>query len=257
MRRDLTCEMITDDGIVDQYVAGTLPEEEYESFENHLIECRACQDEVVQAVAVREGLGALGEESPGREPPTAGPTVRSRSRWKAISPKVWLPVAAAAVVAGLVFFGPDRVPEAISELGRVGQPPIYLGVPVRQEEAAAESLFDLAMTHYMADEFSDAAAGLRMALEAGADPIPAQFFLGASFLMLDRPREAAGALGVIIDLGPSPYQAEAHYYRAKALLRLGEVGPALDDLRGAAAVPGEIAGPAQALSDSLEAQMGG
>ncbi|NNM04165.1 MAG: hypothetical protein HKO65_03600, partial [Gemmatimonadetes bacterium] len=223
MRPDLTCERVADKGLVERYVSDTLPEDELEPFEAHLIECRMCQDEVVQAVAVREGLGALGEEGPGRESSTAEPMVQSRSRRKVTSPKVWVPVASAAVVAGLVFFGPDRVPEAISDLGRVGQPPIYLGVPVRQEAAAAESLFDTAMRSYMADEFFDAAVGLRQALDAGADPIPAQFFRGASLLMLDRPQEAAEAFGVIISLGRSPYVAEAHYYRAKSLLRLGDV----------------------------------
>jgi len=253
----MTCEVVAAAAMVERYVAGILPDSELEGFEAHLLLCQRCQEEVVQAVAVREGLREMKREEAERGVAADDPKSPSPSRFSNIPLKVWLPAAAAAVVAGLVFFGPDRVPEAVSELGRVTQPPVYLGVAVRQTPASADSLFDAAMLRYVADEFGDAATGLDEALEAGTDPVPAQFFLGASLLMLDRPRDAVEALAVVIDSGSSPYLAEAHYYRAKALLRLGDVGPALAHLRAAAAIPGEISSPALALADSLEAQMGG
>jgi tetratricopeptide (TPR) repeat protein len=128
---------------------------------------------------------------------------------------------------------------------------------VRQAEASADSLFEDGMLAYLADDFSGAVAGLRSALEAGAEPLPSQFFLGASHLMVDQPREAAGAFSAVIELGTSPYLAEAHFYRAKALLRLGDAATALEHLRVAATSGGEISTSAAALADSVEVQMGG
>ncbi len=257
MTDNMTCEVVAGAAMVERYVAATLPDSELEEFEVHLVTCQVCQDEVVQAVAIRESLRDLKREEAERGVSVHDPKNPSPPRFSSIPLKVWLPVATAAVVAGLVFFGPDRVPEAVSELGRVTQPPVYLGVSVRQEPASADSLFDGAMLLYLTDEFGAAATSLEEALEAGTDPIPAQFFLGASLLMLDHPLDAAEAFGIVIDLGTSPYLAESHYYRAKALLRLGEVGPALSDLRATAAIQGEISALAEALADSLEARMGG
>ena len=243
--------------MVERYVADTLAGDELERFEAHLLSCRGCQDEVLLAVAARGGLQSLGAEVPAPGASTPEPGEPSRSRTRKIPAKFWLPVAAAAAIAGLIFFGPDRVPENLSELGQLGQPPVYLGVSVRQEEASADSLFAAAMLRYVAEDYAGAASGLTGALEAGAGPLPAQFFLGASLLMLDRFREAVEAFGVVADLGQSPYLAEAHYYRAKALLRLGDAESALADLRAAAVLPAEISPSAEALADSLEVQMGG
>ena len=257
MTDKLTCELVTETGMVERYVAETLPDSELEGFEDHLLLCQRCQEEVVQAVAVREALRETTKEGSGREASAGNPEKTRTGFFFGIPPKIWLPVAAAAGVAGLVFFGPDRVPGAIRELGGVSQPPIYLGISVRQDPASADSLFDAAMLRYVVDEFGDAAKGLEEALEAGAPPVPAQFFLGASQLTLDRPREAAEAFGVVIDSGSSPYLAEAHYYRAKAHLRRGEVEAALADLRAASAIQGEISRSAEALADSLEVRLGG
>ena len=257
MKGDLICKDVARAAMVERYVAGTLPESGLEEFEIHLLTCQACQDEVVQAVAIREGLRELEAGSTASASTVGEARAPIRSRFRGVPAKVWIPLTAAAALVGIVVFGPEQVPSAVSELGRVTQPPVYLGVPVRQEPASAESLFDDAMLRYVADDFQGAAAGLEEALEAGADPVPAQFFLGSSLLMLDRPKEATEAFGVVIQAGGSPYLPEAHYYRAKAHLRLGNAGAGLADLRAAAEIPGEMSGPAQALADSLEARLGG
>lgn len=257
MSADLTCENVAETGIVERYVADTLAGDELERFEVHLVSCQRCQDEIMLAVAVREGLQALEAEVPATGASSPEPGEASRSRTNKIPAKIWLPAAAAAAIAGLIFFGPGRVPENLSELGHLEQPPVYLGVSVRQEEASADSLFAAAMLRYVAEDYAGAASGLTGALEAGAGPIPAQFFRGASFLILNRSREAVEAFGVVTSLGESPYLAEAYYYRAKALLRLGEVELALADLQAASTMAAEISPSAEALADSLEVQMGG
>ncbi|MFH1765230.1 MAG: hypothetical protein ABIF09_13660 [Gemmatimonadota bacterium] len=257
MKDDLICDGVAKAARVERYVAGILPESELEGFEIHLLTCQLCQDEVFQAVAIREGLRELEASSSAPDSAVGEAPAPIRFRFGGVPAKVWIPLAAAAALVGIVVFGPEQVPSALSELGQVTQPPVYLGVSVRREPASAESLFAAAMLRYIADDFKGAAGGLEEALEAGADPVPAQFFLGSSLLMLDRPREADEAFGFAIQAGESPYLPEAHYYRAKALLRLGKVGPALADLRAAADFPGEMSRPAQALADSIEARMGG
>jgi hypothetical protein len=258
----LTCETVAENGLAERYVSDTLAGPELEPFEAHLIECERCQSEVLLAVAAREALES-GEEETGEEeePGLPGPSEAregaSVPRRFRVPVKVWVPAAAAAVVAGIFLFRPGPVPQRISELGRIGQAPVYLGIPVRADEAAADSLFDAAMLAYVAEDYSGAARVLGDALEAGADPLPAHFFLGASQLLLERPEEAVQAFGVVIDSGPSPYLAEGHYYRAKAMLQMGEVDPAFADLTAAAQMAGEISPSAEALADSLEAVMGG
>jgi tetratricopeptide (TPR) repeat protein len=116
------------------------------------------------------------------------------------------------------------------------------------------------MADYLAGDFEAAVVGLGAALTAGIEPAPAEFFRGASLLMLDRPEEATGAFDAVVAAGESPYLAEAHFYRAKALLRLGRAADAQNSLEASAAVAGRgsaVAASARALSDSLEALVGG
>lgn len=257
MTDNISCEDFTEAAVVERYVAGTLLDSELEDFEAHLLLCPRCQERIAEAVAIREALKGdreSGSQGGGGSDQREG---NGPTRHFGFPYRVWVPLAAAAVVAALVFFGPDRVPQGVESLGQVRQPPVYLGVPVRQEPASADSLFDAAMLLYVANDYSAAASLLRGAREAGADPVPSNFFLGACFLLLDRPEEAAETFGDVLQAGSSPYLAEAHYYRAKALLRLGEVEMALGDLRAAATSAGEISSAASSLADSLEALMGG
>jgi len=138
-------------------------------------------------------------------------------------------------------------------LGRVTQPPIYLGVPVRQAPARPDSVFDVAMSAYQLGDYAEATAGLEAALAAGVDPAPAQFFLGASLLMLDRDREAAAAFEAVIAVGESPYLAEGRYYLAKVLLRSGDVAGALTQLSATSGGDSEIIALSRSLADSIRA----
>jgi tetratricopeptide (TPR) repeat protein len=164
-----------------------------------------------------------------------------------------LGLAAAAGLAAVLLFSPRRVPAELERLGALIQAPIYLGVPVRAGPSLpADSLFAVAMSDYVTERYDEAAAGLRAALAAGVETVPADFFLGASLLMTAHPAEAVDRFAKVIAAGESPYLAEAHFYRAKALLRLGEVSTAQAALREAARRGGVIGGYAQALSDSVE-----
>ena len=114
-------------------------------------------------------------------------------------------------------------------------------------------MFNAAMVAYSTGDYRGAESGLEAALAAGVDPAPANFFRGASLLMLDRDREAADAFYAVIPAGESPYLAEAHYYLAKALLRMGDADGALAQLASSASGETEVAALSLALADSVAA----
>lgn len=239
MAEELSCAEVADRSLVERYVAGRLPRDEAESFEAHYLTCARCREELRLAYGLREALAE----------PTPAISRRSRRR-------VWIGIgvglAAAAGLAALVLLRPSEPVGQLARLGAVAEPPIYLGVQVRATPTRADSVFEAAMTAYVEQRYDAATEGLRRALAAGVDSAPAEFFLAASYLMLDRSREAAQAFRRVIALGDTPYLPESRYYLAKALLRLGRGREALGELRLVADREDEIGAQARALADSLE-----
>ena len=232
----LDCADVAEQGLVERYLAHRLSAGEREEFEAHFLTCERCQ----QAIALGTGIRS------------AWPQLRPlpARRWVLLGSGLGL--AAAAGLAAILLFSPKRVPAELERLGAVVQAPIYLGIPVRAGPSGpADSLFASAMSNYVAERYEAAAAGLRAALSAGVDSAPAEFFLGASLLMTAHPAEAAESFGKVIAAGETPYLAEAHFYRAKALLRRGQAAEALADLRVAGRLGGVIGGYARALDDSI------
>lgn len=239
----MSCDGIVAEFVIERYVADKLSESETVAFEEHMLLCDRCQRELTLAMAVREALSETDDSAY-----TTRPWAGRRNRIG-----VGMALAAAAAIAALLVLPTDRVSGPIAELGRVTQPPIYLGVPVRQAPARPDSVFGAAMSAYGAGNYSDAVDGLESAIAAGVDLAPAQFFRGASLLMLDDPEGAATAFEVVIASVDSLYAAEAHYYLAKALLRQGKTDRALAELRAVNDAVGEISVQARALADSVEA----
>lgn len=171
-------------------------------------------------------------------------------------PWVWTAAAGgllAASIAGLLLLRGSRGDGQLARLGRVARAPAYAGVPVRaSDETRGDSLFAVAMRAYSVERYGAAAAGLRAALSAGGDSLPAVFFLGSSLLLMNRPAAAAIELKRAIALGESPYLTEAHYYRGKALLRLGKASEALAELVAAAQRGDATAARAATLADSVK-----
>ena len=238
MTPTLNCEAVADRGLVERYLANRLSDAELEGFETHFLTCDRCQQAIMLGATIR----------------TAWPQVRPappRRRWIAWGAGVGL--AAAVVLLAVLSPGPSRPSGRVARLGELVQAPIYLGIPVRAGPAgAADSLFETAMTAYVSERFDQAVPALRVALAAGVDPAPAEFFLGSSLLMTKHAAEAAAEFAKVIALGDTPYLAEAHFYRAKALLRLGRTAEARAELGDATRLGGVIGGYARALADSVE-----
>lgn len=233
----LDCEAVADLALVERYLAKRLTAEELESFEAHFLTCDRCQDAIALGAGIRGAWPRLRSARPRRAGLLLGGS---------------LGLAAAAGLAAVLLRTPGRVPDPLTNLGKVIQSPLYLGIPVRAgPPGTADSLFDAAMLAYVGEHYDQAVVGLRAALAAGVDAAPADFFLATSLLMIGKPAAAAADFAKVIALGDTPYLAEAHFYRAKALLVLGQTAPALDELHQAAELGGVIGPYARALSDSV------
>jgi hypothetical protein len=211
---------------------------EAEAFEDHFVTCAECQSEVRFASAIIGGL----------------PRAKVASRSAKVSHRVWawggggLAIAAGLATLMILRSGPRG---DLVTLGGVREPPAYLGIPVRSADARQDSLFEGGMDAYAQRRYSAAAVALRAALTAGQDSVPAQFFLAASLLLDNRASEAADEFRHVLAYGDTPYRAEARYYLAKALLRLGRANDARAELGRLSPADGVVHDMAKALDDSV------
>ena len=235
------CDRVSANDVVPRFLAGTLSATEREAFESHFLTCERCQQELELGATIRGALQSEPVIAPAR------PATRPNSRWFLAAG-----LAAAAVIAFVMRPAGGRENDGLASLGRVIQAPVYLGVAVRAtDDAAGDQLFELGMRAYAAERFQAAADTLQLAIAAGVSGPPAPFFLGASELMLGRPRAAVQSFARVIAMGDTPYLAESHYYRAKSQLQLGRRTEALGDLVAAEVGNAALASQARALADSI------
>lgn len=230
-----------DASTVASYVEKRLSPAETAAVEAHLAECESCRKEIVQL----DGI------------------LRPRPRSRRVIVATFAAAAAALlliVVPRALRFGGDSREQSLTDsttlriraLGDVAQAPIYLGVSVRAPSEQETRLFVSGMRAYTAARYADAETDLRAARVAGVEGPAATFFLGASHLMLGDASSAADEFARVIAMGQTPYLAEAHYYRAKALLRLDQFSDAVTELeRSVQAGDESIQSIARSLRDSL------
>lgn len=238
MNTSQTCGEVTRRSNAERYAASRMTPAEADAFEDHFVTCAECQSEVRLASAMIAGLQRVAD-------------VRRSAR---PSRRVWLwgggGLALAAGLATLMILRSEPGGDLVA-LGGVREPPVYLGIPVRSVSAQQDSLFEAAMDAYAQRRYSVAAEGLRMALAAGHDSVPTQFFLGASLLLDAKAGEAAEEFQRVLSFGDTPYREEARYYRAKALLRLGRAADARAELARLSPADGVVYDMAKALDDSV------
>ena len=216
MNEVTACSIVDAPRSVEQYVSGRMSKPERDAFEDHFVTCAQCQREIQLVGAVRTALL------------TPSVVADRASTWRRGPSRGWIGagVALAAGIAAITIVRMAPSP-ALTKLGDVVEPPIYLGVAVRGTVGRADSIFDQAMYLYASQRYGDAATGLRAALAAGQDSVPTEFFLGVSELLSGDARRAAATLSHVVAKGDTPYLVEAQLYEAKALLRLGRGQDAL------------------------------
>ena len=227
--------------VIARYLAGTLEPEAVEAFELHMVDCAACQRALRDGAVLRKVL----RTSPARAAIASPSPARRRIRWV-------LPLAAAAGLATIWLAMPREGP--LQRLGRLGPAPALAVLPVRGDADTAASLGRRGMDEYLAGRYRQAAQ-LFSASDSLEPTETVAFYRGVSALFGG---DAAGAIVVlrrVMHSADDPYAAEAHFYSAKAWLRLGRADSALAHLSAIAAGSGAIAAHAAALTDSVKAVM--
>lgn len=236
---DSFCAQFEADDTAARYVSGRLRAVEAEAFERHLIGCADCQREVRLGGVVRAELRT---------------TPRSTTRRTGRRGVAW---ASLGLAAALGLFSLARLGSGweLRALSAVATMPTYDGVAVRASPLSADSLFVEGMRLYASRRYTESRGMLAAARTQGADSIPSSFFIGVMHLAAGDARSALSDLAIVIRRGDSPYVPEAHYYAAKAWLRLGRADSAIVSLeRAEAASPGMSA--ARSLADSIIATRG-
>jgi tetratricopeptide (TPR) repeat protein len=107
------------------------------------------------------------------------------------------------------------------------------------------------MAAYQEGDLTAAIPGLEraVALDEGLDK--AHFYLGACYLLEDQPQEAVDSLSRVAAIEDSPFLQWAHFYRAKAHLRLGDLDAALADLSEVISVGGELQTRAEEVLEQI------
>jgi TolA-binding protein len=241
----------------ERYVSGSMADADQAAFEEHFFACDAC----FRTVQALQDAQATLAASPAAV--QASPTQPSR---RAL-PVTWLALAAMVVLSVIVWRMP-RQPEVTVEapapsagatppaavrpvdpapapapvatpapnedpLTRMAAitPPPYVALTTRSAATADERAFEQAMAHYTSGRYAEAARGLSAVAAREPSLAHVQFFLGISELMDGRTEPARAALQRVVRSGTAPYSDEAHFYLAKAALRLKDVEAARRALR--------------------------
>jgi len=286
------CDNVAADDLAERYVLGQLSPAEQEAYERHYFECDRCFGDLRSLQAIHAALqqhpraarsrkdeprqwlwrgwaiaGAVAAslvvvvllrqfEAPERVVDRGAPPA-------AVSPVTPAPVAmpeeppaesradGAAVPSTAKAGAPSRRAELLAKLARV-QPPRFSPSVLRGMTDEATAAFQQGMKFYVAGDFGAAAPLLRNAARLDPGRPDIAFFLAASELLSGDATAAAGEFNRTIEMGDTPFLEEAHYYLAKAHLKLGDVGEARRELTLVKDLQGSLQGDADAILKQLE-----
>jgi tetratricopeptide (TPR) repeat protein len=243
----MDCSRVRAEDLAERYLLGRLDGPEQEAFEDHLVACADCSDELA-------GLSALQEElASSRDRIVAEAAASSRA-----PRRTWLLAAAAAIAALAAGLGlwvrlePTSPPAStLAELAAF-EPPAYAPARLRDIEDDAARSFDEAMARYSAGDYGSAINGLEQAAALDPDSAQISFYLGASSLLAGRTSDGIRALEHTVELGNSPYLEEALLLLAKAHLRSGGLRRARSELVRVIELDGDLSEQARSIINELD-----
>jgi len=233
---------------LEEYVAGTLPEAEALSFEEHYFACPVC---LAQVEALEAAAGQVRDEpvdlpaAPGRLP------VRSPIRWP-----VFAGALAATIVAAFLGFriwqqgaapaqgssqSQPAMPQRAADLAQMADlalPP-FRATTVRGE--SKKGRFDVGMQAYAAGNCPAAIDALARVPAASERATVAQFYAAACRMKLADYAGAAQGFEAIARAGDSAFQEAAMYYLAQTELARNDAGSARSELEQVVALDGDFA----------------
>jgi tetratricopeptide (TPR) repeat protein len=236
----VNCAEVERGDYIARYLAGRLDEREKQELEEHWFSCDHCYGSVKDVFALRSELAEA------RDPAHQSPQPAARRRgW------IWALAAAAIATIGLLWVSPSRQPShEILQLSAIEAPP-YVPKTLRSGADQAERLFREAMTHYQAASYVDAIPGLAAAAAANPESARACFYLGVCQFLTEQPQAAIDSFTRVVDLGATPYHERSRHYRAKALLRTGDIEAAKVELEQVVLLAGEMEDEARRILDRL------
>ena len=140
--------------------------------------------------------------------------------------------------------------QALIAASAVEAPP-YEPRTLRSLAGEGELAFREAMTAYQEGDLAAAIPGLERAVALDDSLDKAHFYLGACYLLEDKPEEAIARLSHVAEIEDSSYHEWAYFYRAKAHLRLGDLDSALADLSEVISVGGELQTRAEEVLEQI------
>jgi TolA-binding protein len=248
---------------LEQYVEGTLPEEESQKFEDHYFDCPACLGELQ---ALQAAQGAL------RRHPISVEQPKRVLAWPTNWNKMFaFGALAAALLVGLLTFrmmvhGPQQTGNvAVTPATPSQQAPQSPAQPKAAPDAqpgtqiaqladlrlpsyhapelrgpAGNVAFENGMKQYMAGDCAHAVNTLSQVEEHGPDGLAAQFYSGLCRIHTGDLATAADTLRHIADAGDSPYQESAFYYLAQIALAQSNADQARRDLNRVISLRGDL-----------------
>jgi len=213
------------------YELGLLEDDECRGFENHLIDCAECAEELFAMAPAAAAMTA----KPGAFARKAADNLQAESFFARLNrflfsgpARALVPVAAVAVLAMLIFM-PQAPDPKFGNLATT-EAPTFFPIQVR---AGGDNqwlpLWESGMQHYQDGNYEDAAHDLNQAVNLLAlNPDPdsehytvldnAQVYLGVSHLLSDQEEKAVATLKVAAQSQMKPVQQKALWYLAQAYL---------------------------------------
>lgn len=223
----LKCEEIERLQILERYLTGKLSEVEEAEFEKHYLGCARCFEDLqlshAVALSVTQDVGPAGRQA-------AGPM---SIIWSSKAFRWAVGIAAVLILLFIPFGFLDSDQSLVEEqqmamekdallqqLTAIDDVPPYLAATIRGDsESEVRQWFREAMDSYTRQDYVSAARLLEQVTNLEPESRPATFYLGISYLMTERPGEAATALNEIVSQGGGAYEEESRWYFAKALFR--------------------------------------
>ncbi len=239
----MTCQRVLTENLVERYLQGSLDPELRDDFELHYFACESCLAQLQTAQAIQPVLAS-----------TPPPPLRRR---RPILP--WLGLAAAAVVTVALLSWPKPSPapapvaavlpaEPATLLLSEIRPAPYSPTLFRDGASSPPPELAAAMSLYQDRQWGSAAQALAL-LSRQSPPNPvALHFAGISNLLAGHTEAALDALDRVIALGQNtPFEEEARFYRAQALLLLRRLPQARQELQRIVQGRGDYEAPARSL----------
>lgn len=239
----MTCQRVLTENLVERYLQGALDPQLRDDFELHYFACESCLAQLQAVQAIQPILAST--------PPA--PLRRARP----VLP--WIGLAAAAAVTVVLLSWPKQAsaPAPVAAVPSPAPGPLLLSEirpapysPTLFRDGAGSPPPELAaaMRQYQDRQWRNAAQALALlSRESPPNPV-ALHFAGISHLLAGNTEAALDALDRVIILGQNtPFEEEARFYRAQALLLGRRLPEARQELQGIVQGRGDYEAPARLL----------